>query len=91
MSRARSVKPCYNAYLAAGGTHEGHLVVKTVVGPDGNVCGNVDVSDDGFGSSEFIECVVRLARTALPPPSGGCIRVTVPYAFSARPADAAAD
>lgn len=79
--RAQSAQGCYNRALRTSEV-SGSLTVSVQVGPGGQVC-NASLANDSVHSNEIASCVLsRFRGQTFPPPSGGCVNVNIPIAFT---------
>jgi hypothetical protein len=79
--RAQSAQGCYNRALRTSEV-SGSLTVSVQVGPGGQVC-NASLANDSVHSNEIASCVLsRFRGQTFPPPSGGCVTVNIPIAFT---------
>jgi hypothetical protein len=83
---------CYNRALRTRDV-TGQFVVSVKVSETGGLCES-RVIDDRVGASDLTDCVLGLFRsTRMPPATGGCATVNVPFSFLIKdggpPADAA--
>ena len=79
--RAQSAQGCYNRALRTSEV-SGSLTVSVQVGPGGQVC-NASLANDSVHSNEISSCVLsRFRGQTFPPPSGGCVTVNIPIAFT---------
>jgi hypothetical protein len=79
--RAQSAQGCYNRALRTSEV-SGGLTVSVQVGPSGAAC-SASVVNDSVHSSEISSCVLgRFRGQTFPPPSGGCVTVNIPIAFT---------
>ncbi len=80
-SRAQSAQGCYNRALRTSEV-SGSMTVSVQVGPSGQVC-NASLANDTVHSNEVSSCVLgRFRGQSFPPPSGGCVTVNIPIAFT---------
>jgi urease accessory protein len=88
-ARAAQTRRCYNHALTADPTLRGHLRVAVRVLEDGSSCAAQLLDSDM--PAEMNRCVMQgFSSTGFPPPTGGCIDVTLPLTFEPLTADAGA-
>jgi hypothetical protein len=79
--RAQSAQGCYNRALRTSEV-SGSLTVSVQVGPSGQAC-SASLVNDSVHSNEISSCVLgRFRGQSFPPPSGGCVTVNIPIAFT---------
>jgi urease accessory protein len=89
MARAGQAKPCFDRALVSDRTLRGRMRVNLRVLEDGSVCAPKVLESDM--PADMNRCVTQvLSGAPYPPPTGGCIDVTIPLAFEPRAPDAGA-
>jgi Ca-activated chloride channel family protein len=80
------LRHCYEQALQRSPTLRGRIVVRFVVGPNGQVMGST-VAEDSMGDPSVGTCVANAVRTwTMPPPPDGAV-VTVNYPFTFQPSE----
>lgn len=78
---AQSAQGCYNRALRTSEA-SGRLMVSVQVSATGSVC-SASITNDEVHSPEISSCVLgKFRSSSFPPPSGGCLTVNIPIAFS---------
>lgn len=79
MKAARATRSCYNRALAQDPQLAGKLMVELTITADGAVCRSAITRNDVSPSLD--ECVTAAMKGPFPPPTSGCVEVTVPFNF----------
>lgn len=78
------VRSCYERRLKANNMLQGTMNLLLTIAPDGRVS-STSLSGS-LRDSKVYSCVRNVARTwKFPPPTGGCVRTSVPFSMSPKP------